>query len=350
MVEQKQFSAEFGMNLNVCLLGGGTRLAAHLGALKAIHDQGGRISGWSGASAGSLVAAIRAGGYTHEMAVDLMRDTDYRQFLDFRPMGLVRGYGLCSGRRFEKWLDGVLEGRRFRDLEVPLSVVCTDILTGMPYIFSNDATPDEKISTAVRCSIGIPGIFAIRRLQDAVLVDGSLAAAEDSDLFPDSPHETLTIRLVRSQAARLDRTVRLDLSAYVQRVAGMLLDAADEPSISGDQWRRTLLVRTGEHSSINFKLSTADRDELFQMGYQQCHKFMDFSGDVIQKRSEVPLFEMRDHRSLEELAEEAIRMACDNQRSAPAKNAELPYPASEWSGGQISYNPNPKATGYGFDA
>lgn len=85
------------MQTDVFLQGGGTRLAAHLGALRAIDECGGRIAAWSGASAGSLVAAVMASGFMPAMAFDLMLETDYRQFLDMRPMSLFRGFGLCSG-------------------------------------------------------------------------------------------------------------------------------------------------------------------------------------------------------------------------------------------------------------
>ena len=273
------------MDLNVCLLGGGTRLASHLGALKGIEQQGARIQGLAGASAGSLVAAVLAGGFTHEMAVDLMRDTNYRQFLDIRPLGLIRGYGLCSGRKFEQWLDTILQSQRFEDLQVPLSVICTNIQTGEPFVFSQQTTPEIKVSTAVRCSIGIPGVFAVRRLHSAVLIDGSLASIEDELIFPQSPHETVTIRLVRNHAGKLPESKRFGLSTYVLRVAGMLLDAADEPSMSSEKWRRTLLVRTGHHSSVDFDLPRSAREELYAMGYEQCLDFLDLSGEQIQKRA-----------------------------------------------------------------
>lgn len=338
------------MELNVCLLGGGTRLAAHLGALKGIADQGGQIRGWAGASAGSLVAAVRAGGYSHEMAVELMRETDYRQFLDFRPLGLFRGYGLCSGRRFEQWLDGVLRGQRFGDLQSPLSVICTNIRTGEPFIFSNENTPDVKVATSVRCSIGIPGIFAIRRMGGAILIDGSLATVDDEMLFPGCGRETISVRLVRNQVARLAESKRFGLTTYVQRVAGMLLDAADEPSIGGDQWRRTLLVRTGVHSSVNFDLTVEEREELYAMGYEQCLNFLDLAGAQVAKKSPAAAPAAKAYRSLADLADDAVRKACATSRTVKLGNGgPTPVPA-EPPREQIPYKPHPSTTGFGFEA
>ncbi len=319
------------MDVNVCLLGGGTRLASHLGALKGIEDHGGRVRALAGASAGSLVAAVLAGGFTHEMAVDLMRDTNYRQFLDIRPLGLIRGFGLCSGRKFEQWLDGILKSQRFEDLQTPLSVICTNIQAGEPFVFSRETTPEVKVATAVRCSIGIPGIFAVRRLKGAVLIDGSLAAIEDHLVFPDSPHETVTIRLVRDNSGKLPASRRFGLSTYVLRVAGMLLDSADEPSMSGEKWRKTLLVRTGLHSSVDFDLPTEARDELYAMGYEQCLDYLDLSGDQIRKRPGRPQAEAS-------VVGDSAWSADDNDHGVADKTRGTCQNFSEGLGGSIGTN------------
>lgn len=256
------------MHCNVFLLGGGTRLAAHLGALKALEERGGRIAAWAGASAGSLVSAVRASGYTSAQAFDLMLNTDYRKFFDVRPLGLIRGYGLCSGKPFEKWLDGVTGGKCFQDLDVPLSVVCADVDTGEAYICSNDLTPDMKISTAVRCSISIPGIFAVRRVNGSILVDGSLARVEPSMIFPNSSVPAIAVRQVRNQAARMTQAGPPGFTDYVKRVADLILNATDDRS-SPELWEHNLFIRTGHHSPVNFDLTSDDKHELYEMGYQQ---------------------------------------------------------------------------------
>jgi len=337
------------MDVNICLSGGGTRLAAHLGALQCIREQGGRVQGWAGASAGSLVSAVLASGYTHEMAVDLMSQTNYRQFLDVRPIGLLRGYGLCAGRKFENWLDGILEGKRFEDLDVPLVVVCTDIQTGEPFLFSRENTPQAKVATSVRCSIGIPGVFTVRRMHGGILIDGSLATVNDDLLFPGSPNRTLTIRLVRNQAAKLAQTKGFGLATYVHRVAGMLLDAADEPSVPADKWENTLLVRTGHHSSVNFDLSQEERQELYQMGYEQCKKYIDLNQSTPLTMAPTPKPTLKKYCSLNDLAEDAVKLARDTSRVACSRNNKgisiAPQPPEE-----PTHNQPSTLSGLGFEA
>ncbi|MFO0945338.1 MAG: patatin-like phospholipase family protein [Planctomycetota bacterium] len=263
------------MDINVCLLGGGTRLAAHLGALRGIEEHGGRFRAWAGASAGSILASVLACGATQAEAMDLLLRTDFKQFLDFRPFGILRGYGLYAGRRLERWLEEVLGGRTFGEVTTPLAVVCTDIVSAQPRIFASWLTPKVKVSAAVRCSVGIPGIFAVRKMDEDVLVDGVLVNPDAASLFPPSGNVDITIRLARDLASAPSVSKRFGLFSYIQQVATLLLDAVDQTRLPFDHWQRTLLVRTGAHSSIDFELTIEEKQSLYQMGYDQAIKYFD---------------------------------------------------------------------------
>jgi len=264
---------------NVFLLGGGTRLAAHLGAVQALEERSGPVRGWAGASAGSMIAAVRAAGYGHKKAVELMLETNYRQFFDVRPLELFRGYGLCSGRRLEKWLNVILRGVRFKDLKSPLSIVCTNIETGAPQVLSQSTTPDVNVAAAVRCSVGIPGLFAVKRLGGSVLVDGGLTPVDESLLFSAGAGRVLTIRMLRDRQSRPMRS-GFGWASYVQRIAGLLLDAGDDPRYTPPPSRDLLTIRTGHHSAVDFDLTPQDKHDLLRLGYEQCLKHLrsDWSG------------------------------------------------------------------------
>lgn len=263
------------MELNLFLQGGGTRLAAHLGALRAIEEKGGMVRAWAGASAGSILAGLLAAGNTTEQTFELLLDTDFRQFLDFSLMSLFRGYGIYAGRRMERWLEEVYHGKRFCDLDRPLAVVCTEVRSARPRVFSTWTTPTVKLSAAVRCSVGIPGVFAIRKLNDEVLVDGVLAEVEPAKLFPPSDRPEITIKIARDPDAARPVCKSFGLLAYVQQVATLLLDAFDDNRLPFDQWRRTLLIRTSVPSSVDFRLERQVKESLYQAGYEQAVKYLD---------------------------------------------------------------------------
>ena len=262
------------MDINVYLRGGGTRLAAYIGALQGIEEQGGRVVAWSGVSAGGLLASVLASGYSYSQALDLALKTDFRQFLDFRPSGVLRRYGIYAGKKLEKWLNEVTEGRRFGDLTVPLSVAALDIQTGEPYVFSTEKTPDALLATAIRCSVSIPGIFAVNKLNGQVLIDGGLADVAESEMFPDTMRPCVTIRLVHAKSQR-NEDEKFGLGTYVRRLAELLFDAVDNARVSADRWKQTLLIQTGKYAAFDFEMSADDKMALYHAGYEQCGKFLD---------------------------------------------------------------------------
>jgi len=260
------------MDLNVFLQSGGTRVAVHVGAVRAIEEAGGRVAAWAGVSAGSLVAAVRACGFSQHEAYDLMLHTDYRQFLDRRPLALITGFGLCAGTVFEYWLDEILGGRRFRDLGVPLAIVATDASTGEAIVFSNHTTPEEKVATAVRCSISIPGVFAVRRVGGRTCVDGCLTHAAPGHLFPDTGSSNAVVRMVGERRCR-PQNGRLNLARYIRSIAEIVTNSIDSHRVA-DDWTYDLCINVGDSSGIDFKLGQAGKQQLYELSRRQCHQLL----------------------------------------------------------------------------
>lgn len=250
------------------LHGGGTRLAAHLGALQALQERNGKTVAWAGASAGSLVAAVMAAGFSHRQACELMLDTDYRMFLDRSAFRMLRDYGLCSGKRFEKWLDGVLGGARFDSLDVPLSVVATNVATGDAHVFSQRQTPELKVATAVRCSIGIPGVFGVRRVGTDMFVDGALTVIDPARLFPFPADASVVVRL-RAHALPMARRRSFGPAAYVRRIMEIMLRCADD--LCSPEWfTHDIQLHLAPDSPVAFGMTPAEKRELYELGREQC--------------------------------------------------------------------------------
>ena len=71
------------------LSGGGTRLAAFVGAILALRDLGAEIVRVAGVSGGSVVGAFLAAGIDRAMMRDLAVQTDYRRFADISPLAIL---------------------------------------------------------------------------------------------------------------------------------------------------------------------------------------------------------------------------------------------------------------------
>ena len=158
------------LKIGVALGGGSARGFAHIGALAALERHGFAPNLIVGTSFGAIVGALYASGLTPpEIAqtANSMRWRDLSRVLDF---GLHKA-ALFSGDKLETYLDELVEGRSFSDLERQLVVVATDLATGERV----DLTTGP-LARALRASASMPGVFSPVELDGKFLVDGGLGS------------------------------------------------------------------------------------------------------------------------------------------------------------------------------
>ena len=149
----------------VALSGGGARGFAHVGALKALEEKKIRIDILSGTSAGSIVGALYADGYTPDEIIDLFSDI---RFSDFAELTVPRaGFFRIDG--FREFLQRTLRAKRFEDLSIPLRVTATDLDHGKSVVF--DKGP---LIEPICASCSIPILFKPVVIEGVHYVDGGL--------------------------------------------------------------------------------------------------------------------------------------------------------------------------------
>ena len=154
-----------GRSFGLALGGGAARGIAHLGVLKVLEETGLHPDFITGTSAGSIVGALYAGGYTWETIAEVTRALDWTDMVQpvFPKMGLVRG------DRLERQLTDLLGDRTIEELEVPFKAITVDLECGELFVI--DRGP---VARAVRASCSIPGIFEPVEYEDRLLVDGGV--------------------------------------------------------------------------------------------------------------------------------------------------------------------------------
>lgn len=211
------------MSLGLVLSGGGVRGSAHIGVLKALHEANIRPNIISGTSAGSIVAALYAYGYSPE-EIHIIARRISRKYFDVDYPGIVSSLiniffsgepstsGLIRGDYLENLFHGYTKGAKLKDIKMPLAITAVDInntniviFTSLPnrllarsdYVFVHEAT----LSEAIRASIAIPGIFQPKILKKMRLVDGGIRA-------------NLPVEITRMMGARKVIAVNLGYSGY----------------------------------------------------------------------------------------------------------------------------------------
>ena len=184
----------------LALSGGGARGLAHIGVLQRLEEVGYPLDSITGTSAGALVGALYASGFSGREIEDLFGRLDLtRAFLEplWRNPGETLGeqedrndtflsverhngrvflaQGLRSGVEVQHTLQGLLargayfSGGDFDRLQRPLRVLATNLETGQGRVFGSG-----DLVEAVRASMSIPGGFRPVVIEGQQYVDGAL--------------------------------------------------------------------------------------------------------------------------------------------------------------------------------
>lgn len=181
-------------SINLVLSGGGIKGIAHIGALKYLEENNYKIESISGCSSGSIMAILIAMGYSSEKIYNLVKY--YINLVSRNKLrlgiqsifNLNKKMGLNNGNIIENILNNVLKEKginNLSDIKIPIYIPTVDINTGKLIYFTNqkrykryddniEYIYDGKISEIVRASSSYPGIFAPKKYNKYLLIDGGI--------------------------------------------------------------------------------------------------------------------------------------------------------------------------------
>jgi NTE family protein len=155
--------------LGLALGGGGARGLSHIGVLKVLEREGVKIDYIAGTSIGAIIGSLYALGYNaKQLEAEAMRRSNHSILIEYVDISF-KGQGIMSGKKITKHFDEMYQGKTFKDLKIPLQIVCTDLEVG-----TRIALKQGKISEAVRASMSVPGIFPPLRIDGKLLADGGV--------------------------------------------------------------------------------------------------------------------------------------------------------------------------------
>lgn len=187
------------MKIGIAFAGGGVRGAAHLGILQALEEQGIKATHYTGTSAGSIIATMKALGHSNATCLEMIEDAS-NDLIDIAYWDIIKS----MPSKFKE-LDGVLKGDKLKDflskhigetfmmnVEHGLSIISTDVNSGAQVIFSSENLIKSKLRKVddtfkvygrytplclphiVYASCALPGIFRPLSYNNMTLVDGSV--------------------------------------------------------------------------------------------------------------------------------------------------------------------------------
>jgi Predicted esterase of the alpha-beta hydrolase superfamily len=290
------------MKADAIFEGGGVRGIGFVGAINCMEENGYEFHRLAGTSAGSIMAALLAAGYTGK-ELSMIMDTDYKKFMDRDfiqsipllgiPLGLILEKGLYQGDYIEEWMQGLLKAKgkmKFKDVMTGgssrLKIIASDI-TRRRIMILPDCLPDYgidpmefEIAKAVRMSCSIPLFFdpVIAEYEDgeSYVVDGGVMSnfpvwIFDVDGAPKWP--TFGFRLVDSTD---EQSVfkKLSLLSYISDIFEAVINEDQSVFMRDKDSVRTVSIPTFGIKSTDFNLSQEDSYKLYRSGYESCKAFL----------------------------------------------------------------------------
>lgn len=310
---------------NLVFEGAGIRGIAYSGAIKILEEKKllQNVERVGGTSAGAITALLLSLGYNANEISELINSTSFKKFNDgkFLLFGgihrLKKYYGWYRGKRFENWLDKVIQVKTgnseisFKELHEKgykdLFITGTSINMQRLFVFSEETFPQMKIKDAVRISMSIPIYFEAIFMNNAgnvikhpknklglhVMVDGGILANYPIRLFdstkyfinttPNMPvinHQTLGFKIEREEQIKNDSS-SLGLAEfpikkfndYLRAFYTITIENLNRQNFNEKDWERTVSISDGNISPRIKKLPAKAIDLLIKNGGEATEQY-----------------------------------------------------------------------------
>lgn len=289
------------MDVDIVFSGGGVKGFALIGAYQALEEKGMIPKRIAGTSAGSLIAALIAAGYTSDEMIAMIDELDLRKLLDVRKLAvsfplmkwvfLYWKMGLYKGKMLEEWLERALAAkgvRTFADLPKDrLHIVASDVTNGRLLVLPADLSqygidPNTfSVAKAVRMSTSIPYFFEPVKIETpqgaCVVVDGGVLSNFPLFLFDDEKQmkkrPVLGIQLSAKLEERPKKNIRNAIELY-EALFNAMKEAHDARYISRRHEKNIVFIPIRHVLSTEFAMTTDIRDKLIVYGKQKTEQFL----------------------------------------------------------------------------
>jgi NTE family protein len=303
--------------------GGGVKGIALVGAFSVLEERGYEPQNMAGASAGAIVAALIAAGYSSVELRKIIGELDYDHFKDEawedriplvgRSLSVLKDLGIYEGEAFLAWMRDLLEAkgiRTFGDLvrredadelkyRYKAQVIASDVTERRLLVLPRDApklgigNPDDlNVALAVRMSMSIPIFFEpvkfanVQTGREHLIVDGGMLSNFPVWLFdaeePQWP--TFGLKLVEKEPrspipggplqSERSRSGVSSVVAYLRSLVDTMMAAHDRLYIEESDFNRTIAIDTLGVRTTEFDLSEERAMKLFESGRTAAEKFL----------------------------------------------------------------------------
>ena len=238
-LEVQKFTSN--VKIGLALSGGGTRGLAYLGVFKALEENGIKFDYVAGTSVGSLMGAVYASRMPVEEMIERAHQVSVKDILTNKIKFMP-----SKTEKFIELIDDILGNSTFETLDIPLTVVATDVISGKELRITKG-----NLATAIAGSCAVPAIFKPVDFEKYRLYDGGLVNNIPADA-------------VREMGE--DRGYGTESTKYLEELKAALRILMKSNSINGYIYS-DLVVKLDLNKFNRAKLDGLD--EMIEQGYLQ---------------------------------------------------------------------------------
>lgn len=245
--------------LGVVLSGGGVKALAHVGLLKALHENGVKPDAISGTSGGALVAALYAAGHDFETMISFFKETPVFKFSLFA----LNKPGIMDSAKYIYFFKQFFPDDSFAKLHIPLTVTATNITTGRLEYFNSGELVKPLIASSA-----LPPYFSPIEINGDQYSDGGIL-----NNFPITPVQKDCDNILGSFVNPIKRIEKSEVNTtlkLLQRIYHVGMDANYY-----NRFKSCNYVFIPEGIEKIGILDTRMLDKAFQIGYENARTEMD---------------------------------------------------------------------------
>lgn len=250
------------------------------------------------------MASAAVSGYTPYELRKLLLNTDFEDFLDGNGFGrkgwnILKHKGIYKGDAFYEFMKEILKRKgvvTFGDLidekekdnpkfRYRLKVYAADIVNERLAAWPCDATfygqrPEYlEVAWAVRSSMSIPGFFrpAYHKHSKTYFVDGGILSNFPIWTFDSAgPPEWPTFGILLEEDKVKKNPIGRWPYNFLFAIFNTMMNAHDKRSLAGNDYLyRTIRVPVGDAGMVEFDMSDAKKEKLYQSGLEATQKFFE---------------------------------------------------------------------------
>ncbi|MGM0828310.1 MAG: patatin-like phospholipase family protein [Bacillota bacterium] len=288
------------MDIDGVFSGGGIKGLALIGAYQALEEKGYKFKRLAGTSAGAVIAAFIAAGYSSRELLKIMDDIEFSKLMDSNAiisLPIIKWFrvyyrlGLYKGVALESWVEEKLKARgiyTFADLPPhSLRVIASDLSNGRLLVLPDDlekygiAKETFPVARAIRMSASLPYFFEPVKLRSlegiSFMVDGGVLSNFPIWLFDrenlKKVRPVIGVKLSHDLVGKPKKQIRNAIDMY-EALFTTMKDAHDSRYISRKLEKNIIFIPTEGVLTTEFGLTPEKRAELIQYGKSKAEAFL----------------------------------------------------------------------------